>query len=377
MKIPFLALKSQFEKIEPDIRAAIDRVLNSQRFIMGPEVEKLEESIANITETRSAIGVSSGSDALLCSLMAADIEPGDEVIVTSFSFFATAGCIVRMFATPVFVDIDPVTYNVDPQAIADAITEKTKAIVVVHLFGQCADMDPINEIAARHGLIVVEDAAQSLCSKYKEQLAGSLGDVGCFSFFPSKNLGACGDGGMIVSRNRELGEKCRLIRQHGSSPKYHHPVLGGNFRLDAMQAAILNAKLPYLKEWNSARCRNAEIYNELFAGTDVQVPQIADYNETVFHQYVVRVKNRDQVRNRLQKAGVPTEVYYPEPLHLQPCLAYLGYKQGDLPVSEQAAAEVLALPIYPELTEEVQTYIAQQLIEAVKETSGVELAAVV
>jgi dTDP-4-amino-4,6-dideoxygalactose transaminase len=369
MRVPMLDLAAQLETIEPDVRQAIDRVLESQRFILGPEVERLERRIARRIGVPHAIGVSSGSDALLCSLMAAGVAPGDEVIVTPFSFFATVGCIVRMSAIPVFADIDSETYNLDPEAVADAVSPRTRAVIVVHLFGQCADMDPIVETARQHGLVVIEDAAQALGARYRGRPAGSLGDLGCFSFFPSKNLGAYGDAGMVVTGDERLAERCRLMRGHGASPKYHHPILGGNFRLDAIQAAVLNAKLPYLADWNAARARHAARYNELFQGSPLRMPVTPSYGEPVFHQYVVRVPSRDAVRERLRDRGVATEVYYPEPLHTQPALASFGYGPGDCPRAEAAAKEVLALPIYPELTADMQTYVAKCLLEAIESCS--------
>lgn len=371
MKVPLLDLAAQFVTIEDDVRAAIDRVLADQRFILGPEVERLERQIAGLTGASQAIGVSSGTDALLCALMAVGVQPGDEVILPPFSFFATVGVVERLGAVPIFVDIDPATYNIDPRGVASAVGRRTAAIIAVHLFGQCADMDPINALARRHGRTVVEDAAQAIGAWYKGRPAGTLGDVGCFSFFPSKNLGAYGDGGMIVTRDDALGERCRLLRQHGASPKYHHPVLGGNFRLDAIQAAILNAKFPHLDTWSEARRRNAARYDRLLAGSPVQTPVIASHNESVFNQYVVRVPDRDRVQQALKDRGVATEVYYPEPLHMQPCLKRHGYREGDFPHAEAASREVLALPIYPELTESMQAHVADCLLEAVDACCGV------
>ena len=312
------------------------------------------------TELLITVGVSEG----LYLAMTAMLDPGDEVIVPAFSFFATVGCVIRQSAVPVFADIDPVTFNVTPQAVAEAVTPRTRAVIVVHLFGQCADMDPILETARRHDLVVIEDAAQSLGARYKGRPAGSLGDLGCFSFFPSKNLGACGDAGMIVTNDEELALRCRLIRQHGASPKYHHSLLGGNFRLDALQAAVLNAKMPHLAAWNEARARNASHYDDLLAGTGVQRPAVAPYNQSVFHQYVVRVANRDEVRARMQDRGVATEVYYPEPLNNQPCVGSLGRDAGGCPEAGAASRQVLALPVYPELTRDMRTYVADCLIEA-------------
>ncbi len=361
MNVPLLDLKAQFASIEKPVREAIDRVIASQYFILGPEVAGLEAEIGAFTGCSQAIGVSSGTDALLCAMMAVGVGPGDEVVLPTFTFFATAGCVSRLGARPVFADIEPDTYNLDVAKLPRHITPKTKAIIPVHLYGQCADMDPIMDLVKGRNITVIEDAAQALSAKYKGRQAGSLGHMGCFSFFPSKNLGCFGDGGMIVTNDAALGERCRLLRMHGAHPKYYHKRIGGNFRLDALQAAILRVKLKYLNDWSAARRRNAKRYDELLAGTAVTRPVIRDYNESIFNQYVIRHPSRDALREHVQKAGIGTEIYYPVPLHLQECFADLGGKPGDLPVSEEAARQVLALPIYPELTPEMQAYVAETI----------------
>jgi dTDP-4-amino-4,6-dideoxygalactose transaminase len=309
------------------------------------------------------VGVSSGSDALLISLMAEGIGPGDEVITTPYTFFATAGSISRLGATPVFVDIRPDTYNLDASQIESRITDRTKAIIPVHLYGQCADMDPILELAARHGLIVIEDAAQAIGAEYKGRRAGSMGDYGCFSFFPSKNLGGGGDGGMVVTGDEQRAEKLRVLRVHGSKPKYYHALIGGNFRFDAIQAAIINVKFRHLDDWTAARQVNADRYRRLFQQSGlvgnglVQLPQVAPDRRHIYNQFVIRLPRRDQLRSFLKDRNVATEVYYPVPLHLQACFDYLGHHQGDFPESEAAARETLALPIYPELSDEQARYV--------------------
>ena len=362
--VPLLDLKAQYATIKEEVLEAVQAVFESQWFILGPNVQECERRIAEYCNCDHAVGVSSGSDALLIALMAEGIGPGDEVITTPYTFFATAGCIARLGATPVFVDIRPDTYNIDVSAIESRITEKTKAVMPVHLFGQCADMDPICEIAATHKLVVIEDAAQAIGSEYRGRRAGQMGDYGCFSFFPSKNLGGNGDGGMVVTNDAELGEKIAIYRNHGSKPKYFHKWIGGNFRLDALQAAGLLVKLKYLDEWSTGRRANAARYDELFAGCEkIVTPAIRDDNVTIFNQYVIRVPNRDECRTFLKEAGIGCEVYYPLSLHEQECFVPLGYKEGDFPVSEQAAREVLALPIYPELTDEQIQYVAGKVRE--------------
>jgi len=363
MKVPLLDLKAQFVTIEKEIREAIDRVLASQGFILGPEVASLEAEVAAFTGCAHGIGVSSGTDALLCAMMAAGIGPGDEVIVPTFTFFATAGCVARLGARPVFADIEADTYNIDVAKLPDLITPRTRCIIPVHLFGQCADMDPIMEIAAGRKIVVIEDAAQALSAKYKGRPAGSLGHMACFSFFPSKNLGCFGDGGMITTNDGELAEKCRILRTHGSKPKYYHKTIGGNFRLDALQAAVLRAKLPHLESWSEARRRNARRYDELLAGTGIGLPTVRAYNTMIYNQYVIRCPRRDDLKKFLQEREIGTEIYYPVPMHIQECFAYLHGREGQLPVAEKAAREVLALPVYPELRPEQQEFVAASIRE--------------
>lgn len=362
MQVPLLDLRAQYASIEDDVLAAVREVLESQRCIGGPKVSELEEEIAAISDCRYAVGVSSGTDALLNSLMSLDIGAGDEVITTPFTFFATAGCVARTGATAVFVDIDAETYNIDPALIDSAVTAKTKAIIPVHLYGQTADMDPIIEIAEKYDLAVIEDAAQSIGSTYKGKKAGSMGTAGCFSFFPSKNLGAVGDGGMIVTNDQALYNRLNAMRNHGGEPKYYHKYVGGNFRLDAIQAAVLLAKLPHLESWSEARRAHAAYYDAKFAGTAVQTPYISADCVTIYNQYVIRVANRDGVVGHLRDKGIGCEIYYPVPMHLQECFGCLGYKEGDFPEAEKAAAEVLALPVYPELSDAMQDYVVETIL---------------
>ena len=365
MKVPLLDLKAQYHTIRDEVLAATRELYETQRFILGPEVEKLEERVARYCQTEYAVGVSSGTDALLISLMAAGIGPGDEVITTPYTFFATVGSIVRVGATPVFVDIREDTYNIDPQAIIDKITKRTKAIMPVHLYGQCCDMAHILELAHAHDIVVIEDAAQAIGSEYKGRRAGSIGDMGCFSFFPSKNLGAFGDGGMVTTSSGMLYEKLRILRVHGSEPKYYHKVIGGNFRLDALQAAIVLVKLSYLDQWTSARQANAGLYRELFSkeGMDDLIGLPVEKNgRHIYNQFVIVVQSRrDELRRFLNESGIGTEVYYPVPMHLQPCFEYLDAEKGDFPKAEAAAEKTLALPIYAELTDEQQVYIVQKI----------------
>ena len=365
MQVPLLDLKAQYATIKDEVLAAVSEVLESQRCIGGPKVSELEEKVAAISDCKFAVGVSSGTDAILSSLMSLDIGPGDEVITTPFTFFATVGCIARAGAKPVFVDIDPRTFNINPALIESAVTEKTKVIIPVHLFGQMADMDPIMEIANKYNLTVIEDAAQSITSTYKGRKAGSIGTVGCFSFFPSKNLGGIGDGGMIVTNDEQLYERLIVMRNHGSKPKYYHKYIGGNFRLDAIQAAALLVKLPHLDEWSERRRRNAAYYGKKFAGTVVKAPYINPDCVTIYNQYVIRVPRRDEVAEYLREKNVGFAIYYPVPLHLQECFSYLGYNEGDFPESERAAKEVLAIPVYPELTDEQLRYVASKIEEFV------------
>ncbi|MGE0822608.1 MAG: DegT/DnrJ/EryC1/StrS family aminotransferase [Candidatus Binatia bacterium] len=362
MQVPLLDLRAQYATLRTEIRAAIDRVCESQQFILGPEVRALEEEIARFCGTQFAVGVSSGTDALLAALMALGVGAEDEVITTPYSFFATVGVIARVGARPVFVDIDPQTFNLDVGAVATRISKKTKVIIPVHLFGLCADMVPLRTLAAEHGLFIVEDAAQALgATDAHGRMAGTTGDIGCFSFFPSKNLGAFGDGGMIVTNNQQLATTLRALRVHGGESKYQYHLIGGNFRLDALQAAILRVKLPYLPVWIEARRRNAQRYRNLFAkpGGTQEIALPCDAPGHIYNQFVIRCSERDTLQQFLRERGVATEVYYPQPLHLQECFLSLGYKYGDFPQAEKAARESLALPIYPEVSAEQQSYVAQ------------------
>lgn len=362
--VPLLDLRAQYAKIREEIREALDRVADSQWFILGPEVESFEAEVARYSQCQFGVGVSSGSDALLVCLMAIGIKPGDEVITPTYSFFATAGAVYRLGAVPIFVDVDPLTYNIDPAKAGLAITEKTRAIIPVHLFGQMADMDPIMDLARRHDLYVIEDAAQAIGAEYRGRRAGSIGDFGCFSFFPSKNLGGFGDGGMVTTNNPELADKLNLLRNHGYRPKYYNKVVGGNFRLDAIQAAVLRVKLKYLDGWTAARQRNASLYRRLFedAGlvvssqpdrAHVVLPSESNDGRHIYNQFVIRNGDRDGLVRYLKERRIGNEIYYPVPLHLQECFADLGHKIGEFPEGERAANETLALPIYPELTEQM------------------------
>ena len=353
-RVPLLNLHAQYEPLRGELLTAIARVCDSQRFILGPEVDAFEAEVAAAIGVGHAIGVSSGTDALLAAMMAIGVGPGDEVVTSTYSFFATAGCIVRLGARPVLVDIDPDTYNLDPGAVAAAVTPKTKAIIPVHLFGQSADLDPILAVAQRVGARVIEDACQAIGARYKDRPVGAIGDLGCFSFFPSKNLGAFGDAGLVTTNDADLARRVRVMRAHGAQVKYHHDQVGGNFRLDALQAAVLRVKLPHLPGWTSGRQLNAERYRALFRGADpdqrVRLPAEAPYATHVYNQFAIRVPRRDELRAFLESNGIGTEVYYPVPFHLQRCFADLGYAPGAFPEAEAAAAESLALPIYAELT---------------------------
>lgn len=372
MNVPLLDLVAQYRSIKTEIDAAVRAVFESQLFILGPEVAACEVAVAEYAQAAYGCGVSSGTDALLIALMSEEIGAGDEVITTPYTFFATAGSIARTGATPVFVDIDPETYNLRPDQIETKITDKTKAIIVVHLYGLMADMDAIMAIARSHRLSVIEDAAQAIGSACRGRRAGSMGDYGCFSFFPSKNLGGAGDGGMVVTQDEARAKKLKMLRNHGMDPKYYHALIGGNFRLDALQAAVINVKLKYLDDWSRARQQNAVRYQRLFSATGLVPEQIqlpwfpASTAATgtgscscrhIFNQYVIRSQARDALRAHLTKCGVGTEIYYPVPLHLQECFAYCGHKPGDFPAAETAAAETLALPIYPELTDAQAEYV--------------------
>ena len=370
MEVPLLDLKPQYAAVKEEIDAAVAGVIASQRFVLGPVVEGCEEAVAAYCGCRHGVGVSSGTDALLLALMAEGIGPGDEVVTTPFTFFATAGAVARVGATPVFVEIDPSTFNIDPSLIEAKITPRTRAVVPVHLFGQMAEMAPVMEIADRHGLVVIEDAAQSIGAERDGQRAGSVGHYGCFSFFPTKNLGAFGDGGMITTNDPARASKLRTLRVHGEHRKYHHRTVGGNFRLDALQAAVVLAKLPHLDGWTEARRRNATLYRRLIGALPdetrerIRLPREAP-GRHVWNQFVVQVPHRDLVKECLAAAGVGTAVYYPIPLHLQECFADLGYAPGDLPVSEGAAAQVLALPVFPELPSAAIRYVVSALGKAV------------
>jgi dTDP-4-amino-4,6-dideoxygalactose transaminase len=366
MNVPLLDLQAQYLPIRNEIRHAIDEVCDSQQLILGPHVERLEKSLASYCHTKHAVGVSSGTDALLCSLMALGIKAADEVICPTFTFFATAGSIARLGAKPIFVDIEPQSFNLDPSKLKRAISKQTKAIMPVHLFGQMARMDAIDEIAKQHDLPVIEDAAQAIGAKRNDKAACSFGLAGCLSFYPTKNLGAFGDAGAICTSDDAFAEKCRKLRVHGSGHTYHHEMIGGMFRLSALQAAVLSVKLNYLDQWHEARRRHAAIYDELLNGSNVITPKIDAGTWSIYNQYVVRVPNRDRVKQRLADRGILSAIYYPIPLHIQECFRYLGHREGDFPESERACREVLALPVYPELSEEQVRYVAQELLSAVR-----------
>jgi dTDP-4-amino-4,6-dideoxygalactose transaminase len=358
MQVPLLDLKAQYADIKSDMDQAIHRVLDSARFIGGPEVSGLEEEVARYCATAHAIACASGTDALLLALRGLDVGPGDEVVTSAFSFFASAGTIANVGARPVFVDIDPRTYNLDPHRLEAAITPLTKAVVAVHLFGQCCDLTAVKAVCDKHQLFLIEDAAQAIGSEWEGRRAGSVGDLGAFSFFPSKNLGAAGDGGMMTAQDATLAERVRLLREHGAKPKYYHALVGTNSRLDAIQAAILRVKLRHLDRWSEKRAKNAALYDQLFEGARLTRPYKDARTRHIYNQYVIRHPQRDALRQHLADRGVGTEIYYPVPLHLQQCFAPLGHREGDMPQSEAAAREVLALPIYPELTEEQIRYVA-------------------
>jgi dTDP-4-amino-4,6-dideoxygalactose transaminase len=369
MKVPLLDLQAQYATIRDEVRAAVDRVFESQHFVLGSEVQALEEEVAGYCQTKFAIGCASGSDALLLALMSCGIGPGDEVITTPFSFFATASAITRLGARPVFVDIDPRTYNLDHSLIEEAITERTKAILPVHLYGQCAETNPLLELSRQRGLSIIEDAAQAIGAEDKRRRAGSLGAIGCFSFYPSKNLGGAGDGGMLVTNDPEHAQRLHTLRVHGGETKYHHKVVGLNSRLDALQAAVLRVKLGYLEGWTTERQRKARQYEIMFTDAglneEVTLPFVRSDGRHIFHQFVIRVPpgKRDALQEHLRRNEVGTDVYYPVPLHLQECFAYLGYKEGDFPIAESAANETLALPVYPELTNQQQEYVVTKIAE--------------
>lgn len=362
--VPLLDLKRQYLPIKSEMDAAVLNVLDHGKFILGPEVKELEAKVAEYSGVAYGIGVNSGTDALLLALRAVGVGYGDEVITTNFSFFATAGVVSRLGAKPVFVDIEADSYNIDPNLIEAAITDKTKAIVPVHLYGQMADMDAIMAIANKHNLPVIEDGAQSIGVTYKDKLCGSFGTLGCFSFFPSKNLGGLGDGGMIVTDNEELADKCRMLRVHGSKPKYYHKIVGFNSRLATIQAAGIMVKLPHLKGWSEGRQKNAAYYDERFAGSKIITPTVKE--NTTFHiynQYTIAVDNRDELLTKLREKKIGCEIYYPVPFHTQECFADLGYKPEDFPVSNKACDSVISIPIFPELTEAERAFVADTVLK--------------
>jgi dTDP-4-amino-4,6-dideoxygalactose transaminase len=391
MNVQLLDLKAQYRALKPELDAAIAEVMESQQFILGPKVQECEDAIALYSGCPFAVGVSSGTDALLICLMAEGIGPGDEVITSPYTFFATVGSIARTGATPVFVDIDPATYNIDPTQLEARITSRTRAIIPVHLYGQMAEMNSVLQVAERYDLVVIEDAAQAIGAELHGHRAGSLGHYGCFSFFPSKNLGAAGDGGMVVTTDGERAEKLRRLRSHGSQPKYYHQMIGGNFRLDALQAALVSVKLKHLDAWTSARQDNAKRYERLFAETGLRVSESSAFrryegrgpcrsriersdadlpdlylpsvvtNRHVFNQYVIRVADRNRLKAALDAAGVATEIYYPIPMHLQKCFSYLGHAEGACPWSESAARETLALPVHPQVTDDQARYVVESV----------------
>ncbi|MGD8448381.1 MAG: DegT/DnrJ/EryC1/StrS family aminotransferase [Desulfobacterales bacterium] len=372
MKVPLLDLKEQYQSIKEEILKVTEEIFESQYFILGPRVEALEKDIAGYCSSKHALGVSSGSDAILISLMATDMGAQQTVITTPYTFFATAGSIFRTGARPIFVDIDPDTYNMSPESLESVIASMTnkereslKAVIPVHLYGQCVDMDPILKIAKEYNLFVIEDAAQAIGAEYRGRRAGSMGDFGCFSFFPTKNLGAFGDAGMVITGSDDLYDKLSVLRVHGSQPKYYHKLVGGNFRLDAFQAAVISVKLKHLDKWTQSRQENARKYRELFAtvGIDDAINLPVEKEERhIYNQFVICVKDkRDELRLFLNDAGVGTEIYYPVPMHLQECFLALDYKKGDFPVAEYAALHTLALPIYPELSDDQIAYVVEKI----------------
>ena len=388
MKVPLLDLKPQYLSLKKELDEAILRVAESQYFILGPEVEKMEKEFCDYLGCKHAIGVSSGTDALLLALMAIDIKPGDEVIVPTYSFFATAGVVSRLNATPVLTDIDPVTFNIDPEDVKKKISPKTKAIIPVHLYGQSADLEPLMKIAKEKNIFVIEDAAQAIGTEYKDgKCVGTIGDIGCFSFFPSKNLGGYGDGGLVTTNNDELAYMLRIKRVHGGEQKYYHKVIGGNFRIDALQSSVLRVKLPHLNKWSEKRRSNADYFNELFIKSGlaeetgrtkfddknkILLPKAAYKNVSglknyhIYNQYIIRAQNRDDLKKFLTENEIGNEVYYPVPFHQQDCFVNLNYKTGDFPEAEKASKTSLALPVYPELTKEQQEYVVQKIKEFIR-----------
>ncbi|MBT8379889.1 MAG: DegT/DnrJ/EryC1/StrS family aminotransferase [Ignavibacteria bacterium] len=388
MKVPLLDLKPQYQSLKKELDAAMLRVAESQYFILGPEVEHMEKEFCEYLGCKYAIGVSSGTDALLLALMAIDLQPNDEVIVPTYSFFATAGVVSRLNAKPVLTDVDPVTFNIDPEDFRKKITSKTKAVLPVHLYGQSADMNTIMEIANANNITVIEDAAQAIGTQYNDgEFVGTIGHIGCYSFFPSKNLGCFGDGGLVVTNDQDLAHMIKIKRVHGGEPKYYHKVIGGNFRLDALQAAVLRVKLLHLDSWSKQRRKNADSYSKLFIDSElaedtgktefdeknkVLLPK-AVYNNAdvinyhIYNQYIIRVEKRDELRDFLSKNEIGTEIYYPVPFHMQECFSNLGYRKGDFPIAEMAGEKSLALPIYPELTNEQQQFVVEKINEFLKD----------
>jgi dTDP-4-amino-4,6-dideoxygalactose transaminase len=388
MKVPLLDLKPQYLSLKKELDEAVLRVAESQYFILGPEVEKMEKEFCEYLGCKHAIGVSSGTDALLLALMAIDIQPGDEVIVPTYSFFATAGVVSRLNAIPVLTDIDPVTFNIDPEDVKRKITSKTKAIIPVHLYGQSADMESIMKVAKEKNIFVIEDAAQAIGTQFKDaKCVGTIGDIGCFSFFPSKNLGGYGDGGLVTTNNDELAYMLRIKRVHGGEQKYYHKVIGGNFRIDALQSAVLRVKLPHLDKWSEKRRANAEYYNKLFkeAGLSEEpgktnfdgknkvilpkpvyknISNVKNYH--IYNQYIIRTQKRDDLKKFLTENEIGNEIYYPVPFHMQECFANLNHKKGDFPESERASETSLAIPIYPELSKEQQEFVVQKIKEFIQ-----------
>lgn len=366
MRVPLLDLRPQHQALRQELMAAIESVMDSQQFVMGPEVKNLEDEVAAYSRVKHAIGCASGSDALLLALMALDLKSGDEVITSAFTFFATGSAIARLGARPVFVDINPQTFNIDADKVEAAITSRTRAIIPVHIYGQCADMDPLMKIGERLGLPVIEDAAQAIGALDRDRRAGSIGAMGCFSFYPSKNLGAAGDAGMLTTNDDALAARLRKLRVHGAATEYHHDEIGINSRLDSLQATVLRVKLKHLDDWSEARRRKAARYGELLQEADLACQVTPPFTRTeashIFHQYIIRVpRYRDSMMKHLIENGVSTRVYYPVPLHLQPCFSYLGHREGDLPETESATSETMALPCFPELTDEEQRYVVDTI----------------
>ncbi len=363
MQVGMMDLKAQFVKYKAELMKAVEDVCSSQILCLGPAVERFEKEAARYCGCKYAIGVSSGTDALLLSLMAAGIGPGDEVITTPFTFFATAGTVSRVGAKPVFADIDPDTFNIDPKKIEAKITTKTKAIIPVHIFGQMAQMQPIMDIARKHNLLVIEDAAQAMGATQDGKQAGTAADLGCYSFYPTKNIGAFGDAGMIVTNDDKLAEKIKLMRVHGENPRYYYRMIGGNFRMDNIQGAVLSVKLKYLDEWNKKRRDNAAIYNKIFAGTKIKPQKIEKNNTSIYNQYSINAPNRDQLQAHLTKQGIGCGIFYPQPLHIQDCFNDLGYKKGDFPAAERLTENVLSLPIFQELTPQQIEHAGKTVLE--------------